>query len=822
MVKKVKKEAKIDYRKKRKEIKERKKKRREKEKQKKLLEIYGDDDGYESYDDDYRFEELQHILDNSDYYLNLNRDNSNPPPSKKRKLKDKRDKRDKKDNKKNSKKDNEQGPVWAPYKRYSGTFEDRLHEEILDFVNYITPNKAEINTRLYTIDKLRKELHYRFPDSNIACFGSFSTGLFLPTSDLDVVVYRPGGDKNSASYSANPTQGNQSKNLNKIAKHIHSNGFYIHKVIRHSRIPIIKAEDDLTHYLIDISYNQQSGVPAINYIKQNIKKYPALKPLVYLLKHFLYINDMNEVFTGGLGSFSVVCLVLSYLKFYPKIFYETEGEECVIPDNLGTLFINFLYLFGGGFDYENIGISVDDGSFYRKMDKGFYNFKNRHLLSIEDPIMPGNDLTKGSHRISEIAQAWKQALDILRRGEEKDVGKVKKNQPSLLSKILYIDYEEIKRRKEIREYIYPQVIKKTGDVYTSISPFVSSDEEEDEEEASEKENIYVSESSSSTSSSLPSSSSSSTTYSSSSSSTVSSSSATTKIEIESKVNGQKINDPTTSLNKEKENNYNISTNNSSKSNYTIIRNDEPQPSNIIMKEGEREKKENEDEDDENDGNDGKVSYNEVINTMKNHRINTTATPTTNYNTIISSDEDLNEINNHSDDEFIAINTDEEEDDDENEIDNDTDDDDDDDDDYSPSSNQDDSDSTYVTSNANRKKTRKINYPKLKDNDEIYIYDEESDQSERRRRRRRSRRRKIEEVEEEEEEELENKNEDITMDEDGEENETEKENDTEYDDFIAKQEDDAMDEEEFDSDLYQKLGDNFLDEDTIDIDELLYK
>eukprot|EP00833_Pecoramyces_ruminatium_P008475 jgi/Orpsp1_1/1182507/evm.model.c7180000081550.2 len=194
---------------------------------------------------------------------------------------------------------------------------------------------------------------------------------------------------------------------------------------------------------------------------------------------------MNEVFTGGLGSFSVVCLVLSYLKFYPKIFYESKDKECVVPENLGTLLVNFLYLFGGGFDYENIGISVSEGTFYRKMDKGFYNFKQRHLLSIEDPIMAGNDLTKGSHRILEIAQAWKQALDQLKQGEEKDLNKIKKNQPSLLAKILYFDYQEIKRRKQIREYIYPKVIKRTGDVYTSISPFASSSEDHDSSSSSD-------------------------------------------------------------------------------------------------------------------------------------------------------------------------------------------------------------------------------------------------------------------------------------------------------------------------------------------------
>jgi len=176
-------------------------------------------------------------LDNDFFLKNSNNNNTNTSTNHSKKSKSK-----------SSSKENEVRPVWAPYKRYSGTFEERLHEEILDFVKYITPNTSEINTRLYTIDKLRSELHHRFPDSRTECFGSFSTGLFLPMSDLDVVVYRPGGDKDSASYAANPTQGNQSKNLNKIARHIRSNGFFIHKVIRHSRIPIIKAEVSLSIY----------------------------------------------------------------------------------------------------------------------------------------------------------------------------------------------------------------------------------------------------------------------------------------------------------------------------------------------------------------------------------------------------------------------------------------------------------------------------------------------------------------------------------------------------------------------------------------------
>ncbi|ORX77001.1 hypothetical protein BCR32DRAFT_295884 [Anaeromyces robustus] len=729
-----KKEAKIDYRKKRKEQKARRERQKQKKLQKQAQKIKDKSDDFKfSYNTDFD------LFDEDDDYIireeSINNKNKNKN-KKKQKGSSKERKRKNSNNSNNSyyndyedydnyedeyeyEYDNSK-PAWAPFKRYTGTFEDRLHEEILDFVKYITPNTSEVNTRLYTIDKLRSELRRRFPDSKVECFGSFSTGLFLPTSDLDVVVYRPGGDINSASYAANPTQGNQSKNLNKIARHIRSNGFYIHKVIRHSRIPIIKAEDDLTHYLIDISYNQESGVPAIKYIKQNIKEYPALKPLVYILKHFLYINEMNEVFTGGLGSFSVVCLVLSYLKFYPQIFYESKDKVCEVPDNLGTLLINFLYLFGGGFDYENIGISVENGSFYRKKDKGFYNFKQRNLLSLEDPIMAGNDLTRGSHRILEISYAWKRALEILKKGEEKDINKVKTNQPSLLAKILYIDSDEIKRRKQIREYIYPKVIKKTGDKYTSTP--VSSDIESENENENENEN-----------------------------------------KNKKYVNGNSQND-------------------------------------IIKRKLEEEEEEEE-----------KEKLNNIISSSE--EFSDIDSPIDVY---YSDDNNNNRKRkyNDSDDEYIE---DSDDDDDDNDDDDDLYDEDDNDDDNDEDLNDDDSDSdgNYKGRRTNKNNNEKnedfisINddddedesdslpkghIPPLNDDDEIYIYNNNNNNED------------------------ENDNENDNENENDDDNESE---DEEFDEYIAKQEDDEMDSEEFDSDLYNKLGDNFLDEDNIDIDDLLY-
>lgn len=40
----------------------------------------------------------------------------------------------------------------------------------------------------------------------------------------------------------------------------------------------------------------------------------AARSLVLLVKAFLNQRGMNEVFTGGLGSYSIICLVVSFLQ----------------------------------------------------------------------------------------------------------------------------------------------------------------------------------------------------------------------------------------------------------------------------------------------------------------------------------------------------------------------------------------------------------------------------------------------------------------------------------------------------------------------------
>lgn len=157
-------------------------------------------------------------------------------------------------------------------------------------------------------------------------------------------------------------------------------------VIAKAKVPIIKFITKIGRFAVDISINQLNGVAAGRMVNRFIQELPALRALVLVTKSFLSQRSMNEVFTGGLGSYSIVCLAASFLQMHPKI----RRGEIDPAKNLGVLVMEFFELYGLYFNYRDVGISLrDGGTYYNKGRRGWADFKNDALLSIEDPADPG-------------------------------------------------------------------------------------------------------------------------------------------------------------------------------------------------------------------------------------------------------------------------------------------------------------------------------------------------------------------------------------------------------------------------------------------------
>lgn len=63
-----------------------------------------------------------------------------------------------------------------------------LHQEIEHFFRYMSPTDAEHKIRAEVIARIEKIIKTKWPEAQVEVFGSYRTGLYLPTSDIDLVV----------------------------------------------------------------------------------------------------------------------------------------------------------------------------------------------------------------------------------------------------------------------------------------------------------------------------------------------------------------------------------------------------------------------------------------------------------------------------------------------------------------------------------------------------------------------------------------------------------------------------------------------------------
>lgn len=76
----------------------------------------------------------------------------------------------------------------------------------------------------------------------------------------------------------------------------------------------MKLTDKMSDVKVDISFNMRNGVKSAELIKDFKQRFPVLSKLVLVLKQFLLQRDLNEVFTGGISSYSLILMTISFLQ----------------------------------------------------------------------------------------------------------------------------------------------------------------------------------------------------------------------------------------------------------------------------------------------------------------------------------------------------------------------------------------------------------------------------------------------------------------------------------------------------------------------------
>ena len=295
-------------------------------------------------------------------------------------------------------------------------FSLRLHEELIDFATFISPTQYEHNQRVALLNRITALVKTIWPKAIVQPFGSFVTRLYLPNSDIDIVILNVISSKALMSLAHALAESGMASSI---------------EVIAQARIPIIKYADAETNIRIDFSFatthtttngsstsssSTSSGIKAAEFINNCQNEYPNLRPLILFLKYFLYIRNLHETYTGGIGSYLLQLMILSFLQLHPP---HTNDI------NLGLCLIHFFDLYGRQLNYEHIGISVinhqnknninllSSGKYFRKIDKNWFDENKPYLLSVENPLDIEHDVANNSFNIQKIRRVFDWALMVI-------------------------------------------------------------------------------------------------------------------------------------------------------------------------------------------------------------------------------------------------------------------------------------------------------------------------------------------------------------------------------------------------------------------------
>ena len=272
-----------------------------------------------------------------------------------------------------------------------------LKRDIIDYHTYM-------KNRTNEFDEINKKIIYELQtyinqiDSNykVVLYGSRATNLCLLWSDMDVVICNNSNSENK-NYDF----------LQKLTDNLNDKISFIEsiKYLNRAKVPIIKitTTKKYNNTMIDITMQseQHFGIKCVNLVKEYLNKYEALEYLIFPLKTMLKMAELNDPYNGGLSSYALILMIVYFLEF------EKNNGKNITIDDLGNLFYDFLFFYGGrkNTNYLDINQEVNE-------KQKITNY-NSELFFIIDPLNNENNVAKTSYKYVEVKLVFLIALHIL-------------------------------------------------------------------------------------------------------------------------------------------------------------------------------------------------------------------------------------------------------------------------------------------------------------------------------------------------------------------------------------------------------------------------
>jgi hypothetical protein len=193
---------------------------------------------------------------------------------------------------------------------------------------------------------------------------------------------------------------------------------------------------------VDVTFDCNIGNAPIalrDFVCAQLARFPVIRPLVLVLKHFLLQQGLNDAYKGGLSSHAVILLLIFYFNIPEVAASHDAGLDEASPEYMDPCcwygeWLMRVMQWLSEFPFSDVGIGLQDDctlSYLPLTDNGFCMLTTgecdpqlpdvdkvtRNELHIEDPFNTGN-IAKGCFEWWLVRRSLQGAYRILRQHQE--------------------------------------------------------------------------------------------------------------------------------------------------------------------------------------------------------------------------------------------------------------------------------------------------------------------------------------------------------------------------------------------------------------------
>ncbi|KAI7894281.1 uncharacterized protein EV154DRAFT_499089 [Mucor mucedo] len=307
--------------------------------------------------------------------------------------------------------------------------EDNISIDMIKLYQELLPNKESHDRRIKFVKLMDKLMNNEWPDHDIKAhvFGSSVNELGTVSSDIDLCITTPW---------------NGLRNVKTLAKLFRKCGMQHVVCVPRAKVPIVRLFDPELQLSCDINVNNTLALQNTKMIKTYVALDCRVRPLIMIVKHWTKQRSINDAANGGtLSSYTWTCMIINFLQqrqppilpvlhdiesedkddayFFDNV-EKLKGFSSANQESLGGLLFAFFRRFSVEFDYDHQVVSVRQGRYLSKVEKGWDTGRNKQSLCVEEPFNVGRNLGNSADiaSVQGLRCEFQRFLEMLIAGED--------------------------------------------------------------------------------------------------------------------------------------------------------------------------------------------------------------------------------------------------------------------------------------------------------------------------------------------------------------------------------------------------------------------